>query len=88
MRVLDVREPDEFDAGHVQGAESMSFKVLEQRLTELAIGPDDEVSVMCAAGVRSSTASSILLRNGYSRVHNVTGGFTAWRAAELPTVTD
>jgi len=88
MRVLDVREPEEWKAGHVEGAESMSFKVLEQRLAELSIGPDDEVSVMCAAGVRSSTASSILQRNGYRRVHNVTGGFTAWSAADLPTVTD
>jgi hydroxyacylglutathione hydrolase len=88
MRVLDVREPEEWDAGHVEGAESMSFKVLEKRLDELSIGADDDVAVMCAAGVRSSTASSILLRNGYRRVRNITGGFTAWSAAELPVVTD
>jgi len=88
MRVLDVREPDEWGAGHVAGAASMSFKVLEQRLGDVAIAPDEPVAVMCAGGIRSSTASSILLRHGYRRVHNVSGGIAAWKAASLPTVVD
>jgi hydroxyacylglutathione hydrolase len=88
MRVLDVREPDEWNDGHVQGAASMSFKVLEQHLADIGIETDEQVAVMCAGGIRSSTACSILLRNGYRRVHNVTGGMSAWKAAELPTVTD
>ena len=50
------------------------------------LGPGDAVAVVCASGVRSSTACSILLRNGYQRVHNVTGGMGAWNAAALPTV--
>lgn len=88
MRVLDVREPDEWHQGHVRGAATMSFKVLEQHLADIGVAPHEEVAVMCAGGVRSSTACSILLRHGYRGVHNVTGGMGAWRAASLPTVTD
>lgn len=88
MRTLDVREPDEFDAGHIEGARTMSFKILEQHLDEIGIEADEPVSVVCAGGVRSGTACSILQRNGYRHVHNVTGGMAAWKSASLPTVTD
>ncbi len=88
MRTLDVREPDEYREGHIAGAGSMSFKILEQHLDEIGVGPDDTVAVVCAGGIRSGTACSILQRNGFRRVHNVTGGMGAWRAAGLPTVTD
>lgn len=88
MRALDVRETGERDEGHIAGASSMSFKVLDQRLDEIGIGPDEPVSVVCAHGIRSSTACSILLRRGFEKVHNVTGGMSAWNAAGLPTVTD
>lgn len=88
IRVLDVREPDEWDEGHVEGASSMSFKVLEEHIGELDIGPGERVAVMCAGGVRSGTASSILQRHGYEHVHNTTGGIGAWKVAGFSTVTD
>lgn len=87
IRTLDVRESDEWDERHIEGAASMSFKVLADHLDEIDIGPEDQVAVLCASGIRSSTACSILLRNGYRRVHNVIGGMGAWSAADLPTVT-
>ncbi|TNF74280.1 MAG: rhodanese-like domain-containing protein, partial [Acidobacteria bacterium] len=88
MRTLDVRESDEWDASHIAGASSMSFKHLDQRLDEIGIAPEEQVSVVCAAGIRSSTACSILRRRGFEKVSNVTGGMTAWKAAGLPTVID
>jgi rhodanese-related sulfurtransferase len=88
MRVLDVREPDEYDGGHIEGAASMSFKILEEHLDQIGIGAEEEVAVVCAGGVRSGTACSILQRNGFLGVHNVTGGMGAWKAASLPMVTD
>jgi hydroxyacylglutathione hydrolase len=87
MKVLDVREADEWDEGHIEGSTSMSFKALEAQLAEIGIGPEDPVSVTCAGGVRSSTACSILQRNGYGRVRNLTGGMAAWKAAGLPIKT-
>jgi len=88
MRVLDVREDDEFAAGHIENANSMSFKLLADHLQDIGIAADERVALVCAGGVRSSTGCSILQRHGYSRVHNVTGGMGAWRAAKLPTTTD
>ncbi len=88
MRTLDVREPDEFAGGHIEGARTMSFKMLEQHLDEIGIEADEPVSVVCAGGVRSGTACSILQRHGFRHVHNVTGGMGAWNSAVLPTVTE
>ncbi len=87
IRALDVREAAEWNDGHIEGAASMSFKILADHLDEIGIAPEDPVAVLCAGGIRSSAACSILLRNGYKRVHNVTGGMGAWNAANLPTVT-
>ena len=87
IRTLDVREPDEWAEGHIGGADSMSFRVLADHLEEIGIGPEDRVAVLCAGGIRSSIACSILLRNGYRRAYNVTGGMGAWTAANLPTGT-
>ena len=87
LRILDVREPDEWAEGHIEGARSMSFRVLADNLEEIGIGPEDHVAVLCAGGIRSSTACSILLRNGYRKVYNVTGGMGAWTVADLPTET-
>ena len=86
MLALDVREPAEWDVGHIEGAHMMSFKVLEAGLDGVGVKRDDQVSVLCASGVHSSAACSILLRHGYRHVHNVTGGMGAWTAAKLPMV--
>lgn len=86
MKVLDVREIAEWNAGHIENAMHMSFKILGDRLEEVAIEPRDRISVVCAGGLRSSTACSVLLRNGFQHLYNVTGGMSAWKAAKLPMV--
>ena len=86
MQVLDVRESSEWDTGHVDGAHYMNFKFLADRIGELELSTDGHVSVICAAGARSSTACGVLLRNGFRRVRNVAGGMGAWAAAGLPMV--
>ncbi len=86
MKVLDVREIGEWNAGHIEPALHMSYKVLGNRLGDIAIEPHDRLSVVCAGGLRSSTACSILLRSGFENVYNVTGGMSAWKAAKLPMV--
>ena len=86
MQVLDVREITEWEAGHINGAQHMNFKFLADRIDDLELVSDSPVAVLCAAGARSSTACSILLRNGFRRVRNITGGMNAWAAAGLPMV--
>lgn len=84
--VLDVRETAEWDAGHIASATHSSFKLLPERLRELKLDPEKELAVVCGGGLRSSIACSILLRHGFSHVHNVIGGMRDWNDAGFPTV--
>lgn len=84
-QLLDVREAAEWDDFRIPTARHTSFKLLEAALAKLDLKPDRPVAVICATGKRSSTGGSILLRNGFRQVFNVTGGMEAWRKAGLPT---
>ena len=84
LQVLDVREESEWSQGHIQGAHHMNFKHLPSRLEELRLGREDRIAVICGTGMRSSTACSVLLRNGFTNLLNVTGGMSAWRQAGHP----
>lgn len=79
--VLDVRQPDEFRAGHINGAKLIPLNELYSRMSELPKGR--EIICICASGSRSSSAAKTLAKAGFS-VLNVSGGMTAWRMAKLP----
>lgn len=81
-QVLDVRGPAEFQAGHVDGATLFSLDRLASQPPPL--DPIRPVTVHCKSGYRSSIATSLLRRAGFTDVSNVTGGFDAWVAAKLP----
>lgn len=83
-RVLDVRADSEWKEGHIPQALHVDYRELAERLVELSLAPDEQVTVICASGYRSSTASSILLRHDFRQIRNVTGGMNAWKAAGLP----
>ena len=86
MQVLDVRETSEWDAGHIDNAQYMNYKFLSDRIEQLQLQREHHISVLCARGLRSSTACSILLMNGYKHIYNVTGGMSAWSSAGLPMI--
>ena len=75
--LLDVREPSEFTAGHVEGALNIPLPQLRSRLGELPGGR--EIWVYCAAGQRSYYALRILRQHGYSCARNLSGGFTSYQ---------
>ena len=79
--VLDVRQPDEFRAGHVSGAKLIPLNELYRRMKELPKGR--EIVCICDSGSRSSSAAKTLAKEGYN-VFNVQGGMIAWRRAKLP----
>lgn len=84
--LVDVREPNEYAAGHAPGAVSVPLGEVRDRageITELA-GP---VHVICKSGGRSQKAAEFLAGQGV-RVVNVTGGTTAWAEAGKPLVSD
>jgi len=75
--LLDVRQPMEYQAGHIAGAVLIPVAQLEARLDEL--DPKRKTIVYCAAGVRSRAAASLLLHHGFQEVFNLSGGFHSWQ---------
>jgi len=74
--LLDVREPWEFLAGHVPGAQLIPLGELEQRVSE--VPRNREVLAICHSGQRSLAAAGYLQQLGYTAVSNVDGGTAAW----------
>ncbi len=86
LQVLDVREDDEWDEGHIASAVYMSYKQMPFQMDTLPFTADQQIAVTCATGKRSSTAASMLKRNGYRHVYNVVGGMEAWEHAGMPMI--
>jgi glyoxylase-like metal-dependent hydrolase (beta-lactamase superfamily II) len=84
IQVIDVRRASEWDAGHIEQARHKPLHKLRTMLDDL--DPQEPIAVHCKSGYRSSIASSLLLRAGFTNVINVTGGFDAWAAQGLPSV--
>ncbi len=83
--ILDVRSDAEWKAAHIEGAHHIPLAELPARLQE--VPREQEVTVHCASGYRSSMAASLLARQGYVGVTDLYGGIAAWQQAGLPTVT-
>jgi rhodanese-related sulfurtransferase len=81
--LLDVREPYEWDAGHVEGATAMPMGEVMARLAEIPV--DREVVVVCRSGHRSAQVTAYLNQTGRTAV-NLEDGMQAWAAAGLPMV--
>ncbi len=82
--VLDVREQNEFAAGHIAHAKLIPVGQLEKRLGELESLKEQTLIVNCHAGNRSATACQLLRKNGFQKVFNLAGGIAAWEQANLP----
>jgi rhodanese-related sulfurtransferase len=83
--LLDVREPDEWAAGHVEGAVHIPMGQVEGRLAELP--KEGEVIVVCRIGGRSAKVAGMLAQHGFDAV-NMNGGMLAWDAAGKPMVSE
>lgn len=86
--VLDVREPDEFAAGHLPGAISVPRGMLEFKLSgspQLS-ARDLNIVLYCKTSGRAALAAATLKDMGYLRVQSIAGGFDAWAAAGKPVV--
>jgi hydroxyacylglutathione hydrolase len=82
LLILDVRQPGEWQAGHVPGVQHIPGAQLAERINE--VPQDRPVAVYCGSGYRSSVATSVLRAKGHKHVFNVLGGFSAWQARGLP----
>ena len=76
IKVIDVREPDEYEISRVQGVPLLPLSQLPQRFTEL--DPNQQYYIHCKAGVRSLKALGFLRQQGFKYLKSVKGGITAW----------
>jgi rhodanese-related sulfurtransferase len=83
--LLDVRELDEWQAGHVAEAVHIPMGELNARVAE--IPRDQPIIAICRSGNRSGVVTNALNRAGFT-AHNLEGGMFAWAAEGLPVVTD
>jgi sulfur-carrier protein adenylyltransferase/sulfurtransferase len=82
--VVDVREQDEWDEGHIGGAVHVPRGHLESRIERLAPDSSRPVIVYCSAGNRSAFAAKTLAELGYEDVVSLAGGFTDWKRNGFP----
>jgi rhodanese-related sulfurtransferase len=82
--VVDVREPDEFAAGHVTGARNVPMNQLEAKLAGTVKNKSLPVLLVCATGARAQRAVAVARKLGYEHAQAVAGGLKSWKEANLP----
>jgi rhodanese-related sulfurtransferase len=75
-QLIDVREPNEFEAGHILGARNIPMSQIRMRMKE--IRPDLPVYLYCQSGMRSARAAQFLYKKGYKDLTQLQGGFKKW----------
>jgi rhodanese-related sulfurtransferase len=82
--LVDVAEPDEFNAGHAAGARNIPLGQLDGHKS-LPTNKTLPILLMCPSGARAGRAAALLRKAGYEKATVVAGGTAAWREANLPT---
>src|SRR2546427_4968622 len=85
--IVDVRDKDEWDEGHIPGAIHMSRGTIELDIEEKVPDPNAMIICHCGGGGRGALATESLQKMGYKNVRNMAGGVKAWKTAGLPTTT-
>lgn len=83
--LVDVREDDEFRAGHVTGAEHIGKGVIERDIELKHPDPEEALYLYCGGGYRSALAADTLQKMGYKKVYSVIGGWRAFVDAGVDT---
>ena len=82
--LIDVREKDEWDKGHIVSAVHLSKGIIERDINEIAENFETPIILYCGGGSRSALAADNLQKMGYKRVSSMRGGFRGWKAADYP----
>nr|WP_246447323.1 rhodanese-like domain-containing protein [Undibacterium jejuense] len=84
--VLDVRNAEEFAAGHLPNAKNIPLADLNNRIKEIEKSKNTVVITVCAQGVRSANAAALLSKAGFTQVFSLEGGTEAWKTQGMPIV--
>jgi rhodanese-related sulfurtransferase len=84
VRLIDVREPIEYEIARIEGAELLPLS----RFNEWAhsLNPEEEIVVMCHHGIRSAQVCVLLARGGFGKLYNLAGGIDRWSHEVDPAV--
>jgi rhodanese-related sulfurtransferase len=83
--LVDVREDNEWTAGHAAGALHLSKGVIERDIESKVAQKDAKLVLYCGSGSRSALAADSLIKMGYTNVFSLAGGINGYKAAGLPT---
>lgn len=86
-RVIDVRQPDEWNRGHIEQATLVPLNGIYsfgKALQDLRLPQDEDVIFVCASGQRSASASEIALVAGFKKVYNLANGMNGWMMRRYP----
>lgn len=86
--LIDVREDNEFEAGHACGARHIGRGIIERDIIEAFPDKSTELILYCGGGYRSALAADMLQTMGYTNVVSMKGGWKAWKTAGAPTNRD
>lgn len=78
-RLIDVREDNEWQAGHAAGAEHLGKGIIERDIEATVPDKATELILYCGGGFRSALAADVLQKMGYTNVFSMAGGWKAWK---------
>lgn len=84
--VLDVRDDSEYASGHLPNAKHIPVESIKDRWNELEKFKDKPVVIIFTPGLRAGQAGTLLRKNGFARVFNLSGGIETWQRENLPVV--
>ena len=84
--VVDLRDPKEYQAGHIVDAINIPYNKVPERIGELESHKDRPIVLVCKLGQNSSAVGKQLAAKGFDKVHRLQGGISEWRANQMPLV--
>src|SRR5262245_38704017 len=88
VKVIDVREDNEWDAAHAAGAIHLGKGIIERDIEVTAPDKNTELILYCGGGYRSALAADVLQQMGYTNVFSMAGGWKAWNEAGAAVETE
>jgi rhodanese-related sulfurtransferase len=84
VHLIDVREDNEWQAGHAAGAEHLGKGIIERDIEEKVPDKTTELILYCGGGYRSALAADVLQTMGYMNIFSMAGGWKAWKDSGAP----
>jgi rhodanese-related sulfurtransferase len=84
-KLIDVREDNEWQAGHATGATHLGKGIIERDIETQVPNKSTELILYCGGGYRSALAADVLQEMGYTNVFSMAGGWKAWKESGAPT---